>query len=82
MAEENKPEKRFKSKGVTASIFPREIEGKNGRTVIKNTVIQRTYKDQNGNWKYTDSFGINDLPKVEAVARKAYEYLTTEEESN
>ena len=44
----------------------------------KNLRIE--YKDKDGEFKHTDSFRDNDLPKLVLVAQRAYEYLTMKEE--
>lgn len=59
----------------SASIFENEIQ-KNGRTMkVLKATVQKSYK--NGQvWKNTNSFEVNDLPKLFFVACKAYDYLT------
>ena len=36
---------------------------------------------RNGKWQSTNSFRVQDLPRVELVARKAYEFLSLKEKS-
>jgi hypothetical protein len=70
----NKPEKRFKCVPISASIWSQD------RTVDGETVkfysinIDKTYKDGE-EWKHTNSFASEDLPKVALVANEAYRYL-------
>ena len=69
-----KPEKRFQSGGVEASIFENEIQH-NGKTVkVKKVAFQKRYKSPQG-WKTTYSLDINDIPKAVWVLSKAYEFL-------
>ena len=69
-----KPEKRFQSGGIEASIFENEIQH-NGKTVkVKKVVFQKRYKSAEG-WKSTYSLDINDIPKAVLVLSKAYEFL-------
>ncbi len=75
------PEKRFKSGAITASVFANEVKRNNGTAIMKSVVLQRTYKDNDGNWQHTNSFGINDIPKAKLVLSKAFEYMTTKQES-
>ncbi len=69
-----KPEKRFQSGGIEASIFENEIQ-QNGKTLkIKKVAFQKRYKSAQG-WKTTYSLDINDIPKAVLVLTKAYEFL-------
>lgn len=40
-----------------------------------NVVFRRSYKDKDANWQNSDSFGINDIPKVRLAMDRSYEYL-------
>ena len=40
--------------------------------------MQRNYKDKEGNFKHTTSFGANDIPKAILALSKAYDYLVSE----
>ncbi|MFX1453075.1 MAG: hypothetical protein ACFFCM_19730 [Promethearchaeota archaeon] len=74
------PEKTFSQGSCRASIFGNEIK-QNGKTaIVKKVSIQKRYRDKDGNWKNTNSFAINDLPKLALVATKAYDYLTSKQE--
>ena len=69
-----KPEKKFQSGGIEASIFENEIQH-NGKTVkVKKVAFQKRYKSDQG-WKTTYSLDINDIPKAILVLSKAYEHL-------
>ena len=69
-----KPERNFSCGPVSASIWA------NTRVVTGETVkfysvtINKAYKEGE-DWKYTDSFNIEDLPKVALVANEAYKYI-------
>jgi len=76
-----KPEKVFKIGGCTASVFENGTAGANGRTTFKSVTLQRVYKDKDGNFQYTSSFKLNDIPKAGLALEKAYDYLLTEKES-
>jgi len=43
--------------------------------------VTRSYKDGD-DWKDTTVFGRDDLPRVELVSRKAYEYIYLEAEKS
>jgi len=72
----NKPIKSFKAGAVKASIFENESQYKGKQSTIHRVVIDKTYKDPNGQWKSTNSFsGYSDLPKAILVLQKSYEFL-------
>ena len=69
------PEKRFKVGACMASVFVDLVDTASGKAAIKSVSLQRIYKDKEGNFQHTTSFGINDIPKAMLVLSKAYEYL-------
>jgi len=78
----NNPEKRFKCGLVSASIFAEVKVIDNEEVKFYSINIARAYKKSNGEngnkegeWKYTNSFGPEDLPKVALVANEAYRYI-------
>ena len=76
-----KPEKRFQSGGIEASVFENEIQ-QNGKTLrIKKVAFQKRYKSAQG-WKTTYSLDINDIPKAVLVLSKAYEFLVLNPDSS
>ena len=75
-----KPEKVFKVGGCTASVFENGTNGPDGTTPFKSVTLQRMYKDKDGNFQYTSSFKLNDIPKAALALEKAYDYLLTEKD--
>jgi len=70
----NKPEKKFNCGSISASIWV-NTKVVNGETVkLYSVTINKAYKEGE-DWKYTDSFNIEDLPKVALVANEAYKYI-------
>ena len=73
-----KPYKKFSCGPISASIWA------NNRTVNGETVkfysitINKAYKEDE-DWKHTNSFDIEDLPKVALVANEAYKYVRLRE---
>jgi len=81
--EKNKPIKKFRAGSISATIWKNTGKDKNQKdTEFKTITIDRSYTDKEDKWQTTNSMRINDLPKVELVARKAYEYLTLKEDGN
>jgi len=70
-----KPKKVFKAGPVRASIF-RNTATKNGKQIhFPKVVLEVRYRDKAGEWKGTNSLGLNDLPKAILALQKAFEYL-------
>ena len=78
----NKPEQKFRCGGVECAIWKNttQINGQDRQTY--SVQIQRTYKDNDGNWKETNSYHPNDLPKVILAAQKSYEWITLKNGGN
>lgn len=77
----NQPLKKYRAGGITATIWKNEAKTDKGETTEYNTVsLERSYKDKKDEWQTTNVMRVTDLPKVEAVCRKAFEYLTIKEE--
>jgi hypothetical protein len=70
-----KPVKSFRAGAVEAAIFENERTVGGKKLKMSNVVFRRSYKDKDGNWQNSDSFGINDVPKVELLLKKSYEFM-------
>lgn len=75
--EGNKPEKKFSTGVISATVWKNNgVSKQNGQTTeFKTITLQRRYTDKDGKWQSTNSMRINDLPKASLVLQKAYEYL-------
>ena len=74
--ESKRPETSFKMGGVRAAIWKRTGQTKNGGTFeSRRVVLDRAFKDAQGQWQNTGSLDMNDLPKAIWTLQKAYEYL-------
>lgn len=86
MTEGQKPKKKFKCGGVTASVWENSAEvmrdGNKVMSTFETIVVERTYKDKDGEWKKTNNFRKNDLPKVSLVTQKAYEFVMLDKEED
>ncbi len=70
----NKPEKKFSCGSISASIWA-NTKVVTGETVkFYSVTINKAYKEGEDR-KYTNSFNIEDLPKVALVANEAYKYI-------
>jgi len=74
-----RPIKEFTSGSVRATLWENERE-KDGQKFTTHTIrVERTYKDADGNWQATNGFRQADLPNLELLARKAFEFLSMRE---
>ena len=82
MNENNKPterpEKNIRVGAVRAAIWKWTNTTKDGRQFTqRKAVLDRAYKDANGQWQHTNSYDTNDVPKAVLAMQKAFEYMTT-----
>ena len=69
-----KPEKKFNCGSISASIWANN-KVVNGETVtFYSLTINKAYNEEDER-KHTNSFNIDDLPKVALVANEAYKYI-------
>ena len=69
------PEKTFRASPISATIWANEVEKDGKKAIYRSVVLERTYKDKEGEFKKTNKLRLNDLPKATLVLNKAYEYL-------
>ncbi len=74
----NQPVKEFRvSGGISAAIWINRTQ-RDGRDITCYSVrIQKRYKDKNDEWKNTDYFFPEDLPKLALVATKAFDFVSS-----
>ena len=70
----------FRLRSLSVSIFANSAKANGEDTVFYKVSIQRTYKDGD-EFRTTNSFGRDDLPIVEILARRASEYIFEQETS-
>lgn len=71
----NNPEKKFKAGGCSAAVFINKFETPAGTKAARNVVLERTYKDKEGQFQASKSFSMNDIPKAILVLQQAYQYI-------
>jgi len=70
------PIKVFRCGPVKAAIWLNNVERDGEVVAIHSIRVDKIYKDKNDNeWKHTNSFGAEDLPKVTIVANEAYKFI-------
>lgn len=80
-AETLKPVQKYRLRGISVSIFanPAKVHGED--TVFHKVSIQRAYWDGD-EFKTTSSFNRDDLPIVELLTRRAWEFIHDAESSS
>jgi len=71
----------FKERAGTISGSVWEQTSKEGNT-FQTVTTQRSYKDEKEGWKNTDSYRINDLPKLILVLQRIYEKAVIAEKTD
>jgi len=74
----SKPEKRFKCGPISASIWSQSKTVNDQMGKFYSINIDKTYRDGD-EWKHTNSFAAEDLPKVALVANEAYKHIRLQE---
>ncbi len=74
----NKPEKKFSCGSISASIWANTKVVNSEKVKLYSVTINKAYKEGE-EWKHTNSFNIEDLPKVALVATEAYKYVRLRE---
>lgn len=76
--EKQKPEKKFRVGAVAAAIWKRSHESKDGKKFETFQVsLDRIWLDQDGSYRSSGNFGINDIPKAILAMQQAYEFIAT-----
>jgi hypothetical protein len=70
-----KPVQVFACGAVKAAIWADSRVMDNEVVEVHSIKFDRSYKDKDDQWKHTDTFNAEDLPKVAVVALEAYKYL-------
>ncbi len=69
------PEKKFRAGAVSATVWMNSTE----KGSFPSIQLSRSYLDKEKNWKDTNSFNVNDVPKALVVLEEAYKYVTMRE---
>ena len=71
------PEIEFRAAGgIKASVWLNKKTNNNGSNFKNYSVtIQKSYQDEMGQWQSSNTYFRDDLPKLQLVLTKAYEYI-------
>ncbi len=69
------PEKKFRAGAVSATVWINTSE----KGSFPSIQLGKSYRDKENNWKETNSFNMNDVPKALVVLQEAYKYVAMKE---
>ena len=73
------PVKKYRAGQISCALWENEAQV-NGRSVtMLKATVERRYKDRDGNWKSSNSYGRNDIPLVIFCLEKAFEAIIGEQ---
>lgn len=76
--EKNKPVHSIRAGALQVNVWENIAQPKVGNAFKSYSVtFKRGYKNDKGEWQDTDSLRANDIPKLQLLLNKAYEYLIT-----
>jgi hypothetical protein len=70
-----KPEKVFRLRGLSSSIFVNTAKSEKREITYRKVSLQRNYRDDDGEWKSTNSFGRDDLPTLQLLLQRSWEFI-------
>ena len=69
------PVEKFKAGQVSAAIWQNKVLVKGVEVTILKASVHRNYKDRNGQWQSSASFGRNEIPLAIYCLQKAFEKI-------
>ena len=76
-----KPVKTLRLRGVSVSVFENSAKASNREVTFYKVAIQRSYRDDAGEWQNTASFGRDYLPVMGLLLKQAWQYILEAEAS-
>ena len=78
-----KPICKFQVGQVSAALWENKITTKNGNEVdMLKATVQRRYKDKNGEWQSSSSFGRSEIPLAIYCLGKAFQKIIEEQNTS
>ena len=69
------PVRKFRAGTISCAIWENEARVNDTTVALLRATVERRYKDRDGNWKSSNSFGRNEIPLVQYVLGKAFEVM-------
>ncbi len=64
----NKPVDNYNIKGIKAAVWQHE----SGEKTFRNLTLKKSYKDDKGEFKETESFNVTDIPQLVVALNEIY----------
>ena len=75
----NKPIKKFRINNISAAVFRNEIEKDEQTFTMYSVQIQKQFRRDDGSWQLTNTYFPDDLPKLQLLAAKSFEFVSLQE---
>ena len=72
------PLKKFSAGSISCALWENEATVNGRRISLLKATIERRYKDRDGTWKSSGSFGRNEIPLAIHCLNKAFEAMVEE----
>ena len=76
------PLKKFRAGQISCALWENEASVNGRQIVMLKATVERRYKDRDGRWKSSGSFGRNDIPLVIWCMQKAFDSMLEERTLN
>ena len=73
--DKKRPIRSFRAGQVDCALWQDNVTVKGEQQTILKASVSRSYKDQYGNWKSSQSFSRNEIPLATYVLQKAFEAM-------
>lgn len=78
-----KPLCKIQAGQVSAALWENKLTTKDGNEMdVLKVTLQRRYKDKDGNWKSSNSFGRNEIPLAIFCLSQAFTKIISEQNAN
>jgi hypothetical protein len=74
---ENKPVKNFKAGAISVAVWPNTT--KEDHRIFHTVTLERSYKDEKGEWHSTPSLRKQDLLGTARLLGQAYDFMQTKD---
>ena len=72
----NKPSEKFSTGAISVAVWENTRKDEGGEESVSYSIkLERSYKDEKGDWQRTQTLRLNDLPKAQLLLGKAFESI-------
>ena len=72
------PLKKFSAGGISCALWENEATIDGRKVKVLKATVERRYKDRDGTWKSSSSFGRNEIPLVIYCLTRAFDVMVGE----